>query len=314
MLDVRWRRVGREVAIAAFGVPFETFDPWVLDRMTELLEERHVRAGEVLWTAGEEVESLYFMHEGRVRAVREGAPPWTFEGRWFLGGFEGHLDRPARRSLVALSDFYTLKIPRRAWLDLLEDSFELTRLGIVSLASTVARLDQRIPTIAKTRPQSATYSPRFGPLTMVERIAFLTELGIARGAGIQALADVANVSTESTLRLGEELFREAETRDHFFLVVDGEIEAARRNPDVHRLYSAGEVVTSAAALSPLSREWAARARSPARLLAVPLEAWFDLMEEHFDLAQSTMAVLAVERERILDRLAADAGPEGILLT
>jgi hypothetical protein len=38
------------------------------------------------------------------------------------------------------------------------------------------------------------------------------------------------------------------------------------------------------------------------------------MDAHFDLVHSTIAVLAIERELLLERLAAHAGPEGIVLT
>src|SRR3954469_5274270 len=147
MHEMPWRRIGREVSLAAFNVSSETFDPWVLDRFMEVLDESHLRAGQVLWSAGELVESLYFMREGRVWATREGTPPWTFQGRWLLGGFEGHLDRPARRSMVALTEFYALKIRRRAWLDLLEDSFELARRAVTASATAVARLQERLPVI-----------------------------------------------------------------------------------------------------------------------------------------------------------------------
>jgi hypothetical protein len=37
------------------------------------------------------------------------------------------------------------------------------------------------------------------------------------------------------------------------------------------------------------------------------------MEAHFDLAQSTLAVLGEEREGILDQLACEAGEAGLVL-
>ena len=39
MFDARWRRIGREMAIAAFGVSPDRFDPWVLDRFTDIVDE-----------------------------------------------------------------------------------------------------------------------------------------------------------------------------------------------------------------------------------------------------------------------------------
>jgi CRP-like cAMP-binding protein len=314
MFDARWKRIGRELAVAAFGVSPDRFDPWVLDRFTDIVEEEYVGAGQVLWPAGKVVETLYFMHDGRVQAIRRGAPPWTMQGHWFLGAFEGHLDRPAPRSLVALSDFSALKFRRTAWLDLLEDSFDLRYRAVTAAATAVAQLDERMPMVERPAPPRAILRADDGPLTMVERIAFFTEIGVSLNVGVQALADLANVSHDLLVKPGTSVFAAREANDHFFLVVDGEVEATRKDPDVRRRYAPGETVIGAAALSERRAHWAARAVGSARLLAVPIEAWFDLMEEHFELANSTLAVFARDRERILEELAAAAGPEGIVLT
>ena len=313
MLDAGWKRIEREMAIAAFGMSPDRFDPWVLDRFTDIVDEEHVRAGQVLWSAGHAVETLYFMHDGRVQATRRGAPPWTFRGHWFLGTFEWYRNRSASRTLVASSDFYAIKFSRTAWLDLLEDSFELTRRGITAAATAVTRLDERLPTLERPSPPRVIVRAADRPLTMVERIAFFTEIGMSLDVGIQALADLANVSKDLSLKTGDPVVDSGEANDHVLFVVDGEIEATRSGPDVQRRYAPGEAVAGAPALAGLRAPWAARAVRSARLLAVPIEAWFDLMEEHFELAHSTVAVLAKDRERILDRLAEDAGPDGIVL-
>jgi len=315
MFDARTGRIWREVFLALFGTGGDDFDPWVLDRLTLLLDEQRVRAGQVLWAGGKAVESLYFMHQGRVRLTREGAAPWTFEGRWFLGSFEGHLGRPASRQAVAVTDLNALKIRRRAWLDLLEDSFDLTRRGIVSAATTVARLDERVAAVVPVTPRVHTLTTRpKRALNAIERLAFLTEVEMARGAGVQALADLAAASHEVRLNDGNVLLRPGEGREYLYLIVDGRLEAAWQSPQMKRRYTTGDVVGGAAALSEAANDWEAKALSAARLLAVPIEAWFDLMEEHFELAHSTFAFLAEHRERILDHLAAEAGPQGIVLT
>jgi len=66
--------------------------------LTALLDEEDVQAGQTLCTAGEPLEFIYFMPNGAVQMTRAGAPPWTFQGRWVLGTFEAHLDRPLTRS------------------------------------------------------------------------------------------------------------------------------------------------------------------------------------------------------------------------
>lgn len=313
MLDSPPNRTEREIALAVFGVSIETFDSWVLDRLAALLDEQPVRAGQVLWSRGEAVEHIFFMPKGRVRATRKGAAPWTFAGRWFLGGFEGYGNRTAERDLVALEDFAVLNIRRQGWLDLLEDSFEMTHRTVVGAAAAVAALDLRVPT---TDPLTILSAPpvQAQPMTILDRITFLSGLPMATAVGVQAMADVADIADEVVLAPGDTLFAEGVAPERFFFVVDGSIAAARRNPEVHRQYGRSELVAGPAALSDHARQWAARAGTTARLLAIPHEAWFDLMEEHFQLAEWMMATLAIERERIISRLAADAGPQGVVLT
>ena len=313
MHDGRWTRIGRELSIAAFGVPIETIDASVVDRLTEVFDEAYVRAGQVLWSVGDVLDDLWVMHDGRVRAIREGAPPWLFEGRWFLGDLEGHLEAPVTRTLVAAADFHVFKIRRRIWHGLLEDSFDLTRLTVELSATTVAGMDAHLLTEARLRPRSLAKWSTDRPLSTVERIAFLAELPIARSVGVQALADIAASSDEVVIGEGEVLFEPGAPRPGFFVVVAGEVEARRTEPEVVRRYGAGEVVTGPAALSDERSCWGARARRRARLLAIPFEVWFDLMEAHFDLAQSTLAVLAQEREQILECLAAQIGDRGLVV-
>jgi hypothetical protein len=73
------------------------------------------------------------------------------------------------------------------------------------------------------------------------------------------------------------------------------------------------VLGIAAFAPPLSGGWEARASTRSRVLATPIEAWYDVMEEHFDLARSQMAAFAERRETLLDLLAEASGPEGLVL-
>ena len=64
MLDPSLRQLERELFLAAFGVALEDFDPWLLDRLTSLLDEAHVLAGTGAGSvAGEALEK--FAKEGR---------------------------------------------------------------------------------------------------------------------------------------------------------------------------------------------------------------------------------------------------------
>ena len=69
---------------------------------------------------------------------------------------------------------------------------------------------------------------------MVERIAFFTEIGVSLDVGVQALADLANVSKDLSVKPGASIFESGEANEHLFLIVDGEVEATRKDPDVRR--------------------------------------------------------------------------------
>src|SRR5580658_4908645 len=152
MHEERLLRIGREIFLAALGLPLDSMDSWVIDRLTSILDEQEVHAGQALFTAGEPVEFLHFMQDGQVRFARDGGPSWTLKGRWLIGGFEALGDRPATYTATAVADFYGMRVSAVAWVEMLEDSFELARSAVVNASRAVMRLEDRVPTGAPVSP------------------------------------------------------------------------------------------------------------------------------------------------------------------
>jgi CRP-like cAMP-binding protein len=311
MLDARRVRIGRELFLAGLGLPLDVLDSWSLDRLVWLLDEQPIRAGEHLYSVGEPAEFLYFMRDGKVKMTREGAAPWTFEGRWLIGTFEALTDQPRDRDAIALVDFSALRIPGAAWIELLEDSFDLARGAVVNTARAVARLEDRIATDA---PRVTQDPPRVGPgpLTLVERLALLVDVRMLRGGGVQALADLAAPSTEAFFETGAVVAGRGVEPTHMHLVVHGEVEASRTGPDAVRRYGPGDIVCGVASFGAPALAWEARATMPTRMLSFPIELWFDLMEEHFDMVRSALTAAATRRVVLLEHLAERLG--GLVLT
>jgi CRP-like cAMP-binding protein len=312
VLDVGRLRIWRELSLAAFGIPLDSIDSWVLDRLTSDLREQHVRRGQKLFSAGDVPGFVYFMHEGEVRMEREGSAPWTFRGRWLLGGFEAQLDRPSPRDGVALSDFYVMKVGTSVWVDLLEDSFPLARQALVNSSATVAALEERVPADALGSANGGAPAYATSSLDIVERLAFLSDVPMLRGAGVQTLADLAMNASEALFATGEVVVARGAGTHHVRLVIDGAIHAERENPRVARDYGPGDVVGGVAHFGRSAEAWGATAVAPTRVLQIPIEAWFDLMEEHFDLFRSVLASLGFRREALLEHLAGEI--DGLVLT
>jgi len=305
MDDTGLVRLGRELFLAALGLPIEDVDAWVMDRMIVLLEEQSVRAGEVIYRAGEPADFLYFMREGRLRLSREGSPSWVLQGRWVVGGLEAIADVPHPRTATALSDFSMMRVPVGAWLELLEDSFQAARAGITNTARSVALIEERIPELRwRGRPaKGAFHVEGIAQLSLVERLALLVETPMLSGAGVQTLADLAGVTRESAFDAGATVLERGLNRSELLLVIDGDVIATRESPDVVRHYGPGDLVCGAAAFGTRAPFWEAKAITPTRVLSFPIEVWFDLMADHFDLVRSTFESLMVRREFLLEHLA-----------
>jgi CRP-like cAMP-binding protein len=302
MRDTRHARVSRELFLAAFGAELGRMTPAIIDRLTWLLEEEDVFAGETLFSEGDAPEHFYFLREGRVRLAREGSAPQTAEGPAIVGMSDAVLDRPRSRTATVLVDTRIMRVRIDDWVELLDDSFELTRASILSSARRVALLeeellDRGIVPFAASGESSPAAGRRLG---VVERLAVMMDALPLRQAGVQTLSDLALVAEELTFETGDVLFDRETKRDRVFLVVQGAVVATRRPSDVEWTFGPGQIVCGAAALCDVPRAWRASAKSHVRALAFRIEDWFDLMEEHFDLVRSALAGLVLERERLLE--------------
>jgi CRP-like cAMP-binding protein len=304
MHELGLQRLGRELFMATLGMPVDQIEPWVLDRLTALLEDIAVTAGDVLYRAEEAADSFFFVQDGEVRMTREGKPPWTIRGRWALGAVEAVLETPRTHTATALRDFQAMRVPSGPWVELLEDSFQLARAAVLNAGRATAALEERIPEMPR-RP-SPWVERRGGlpaRLPLVERLALLVDVRMLGAAGVQSLVDLAAATQEGTFEAGAAVLRRGVARTELVVVVEGEVLATRHEPEVVRHYGPGDVVLGVASFGPTASAWEARAVSPTRVLSFPVEVWFDLMAEHFDLVRSTLAALSLRRDTLIEHLA-----------
>ena len=311
--DSAQSRLSRELFMAAFGggradSSAKAFgQDWVTDRMTSLLEEEDLHAGQTLYYAGDPPDFLYFIRNGRLRMSRPGSGSWIYEGRWVLGSFDVLLDKPRTRTATALSDFHIMRIRSEAWIELLEDSFPIARMAFINMSRNVAQLEESVP--VSWLPHDARDEPLLplppGRLSLVERLAVLMDAPRMRGAGVQTLADLAAIADEVMFAPGQLVLERGALRDRVFYVLEGDVLGTRRNPDLERHFGPGTAVTGAAAV--VEPAWEARALTRVRALTVRVEDWFDLAEEHFDIVQASLASLASDRLHIMERMADEHG-------
>jgi CRP-like cAMP-binding protein len=306
MPDPGLLRTSRELflSVAAGGMP--ALETWVIDRLTSLFEEEEIVAGTRVFAAGEPIEFIYFMREGRLQLSREGVPPWIMSGRWVIGGGDAFLERPYPRTGVALTNLSLLRVPAEDWIELVEDSFQLTRGAVSNAVRGVAALELRLWESQRDPRGAAMVVAPHGkrPMSFVDRLSTFAGAGMFRSAGVQVLTDLVGLQEERSFAAGEALWTRKAAPREAFVVVEGEVVAERMDRPLAVRFGPGSVVAGVAALGDPAKEWEARALSPTRALSLGHEDWLDLMEDHFDLARSALGQLALARERILEQLAA----------
>jgi CRP-like cAMP-binding protein len=298
--DLTTRRITRELFLAAVGENFGTFEPWVTDRLTSILEEEEVAAGDCIYAAGEPPDHFYFVRQGRLELVYDGKPPETINGPRAFGMLDALVERPRSHSAYARMPLHLLRVRVDAWLELLEDSFELARMSVLGLTRAVAVLEERAWAGGRHVTPAAPAPQRDGgpKLDIVERVALLMDVPPLRGAGVQPLSDLATASEELSFAAGEHLFVRNAHPDRVFVLIDGSVEAHREDPALSRQDGPGQVVCGIGALAGRGADWEACAVTRVRALAFFIDDWFDVMEENFEMVRATLAALAKEHERL----------------
>jgi CRP-like cAMP-binding protein len=304
-------RVVREIFLAGFmsGMPPENV-AWAAARLAKTMEDVHLVAGDVLYRQGEATTSHYFVVYGEMKLEADGVPPWVLGDRSLVGTIDLTLDRPRTRTATATRDTHLLRMPAEDWLDMLEDNFELMLRGVHGLADGVHALRVEIDDFGpgKSGPPAAYVCPATGPIGLIERILILRGVPLFAKGEMQALTNLAEVAHEASFAAGDLLFEPGEACDSMFVVVSGEVMASHAratHPDKH---GPGMLVAGSAAASSKDLGIEARATMATRALRILREDYFDVMEEHFTLARSSMKALAAEREILVNAKGRRGGP------
>lgn len=296
------RRIGRELLVSSFmGSGIGGDESWMLERMARSLEEYVVSAGEVVFREGDAADYVYLMAEGRARMSREGHSDWIYEGRWMIGTVDVQAGRPRARTATIEQDARLFRYPGDLWNEVMEDSFEITVTALTGSAGRTAALYTHIAPDAPF-PEPEDSPVLYDASTLVGRALLLSELPMLRGAGVQAVTDLAETTVSQLVTAGEYLFKPRSRPGRVHVVVSGQVEVFRDEPRVTGRFGPGDIVGSALCLG-TDDAWGARAVKDSEVLSFWVEELFNQMEEHAEMARAAMTALALEREKLMERMA-----------
>lgn len=284
--------------------------------LAALMREIFFPAGSLLFRAGEPSEWIYFLVRGEVQLLSN--PPdetqaTVFGRRDVVGVLDAIQEKPRIRTAKAVTDVVALAITIDDWLDFLEDNFDIMRRTLIDVAQRLLSLTLQTGWIPPASPEQTDRASRLEERAsdvgvqrvtpLVERLILLRDVPMFRRAVVQALAILAKAAEEKHLASGDVLFRQGEPSPGFFVVLRGRVAISRQNPALSAAFGRGTVVGGYTALGAVTQELTATAVTPATVLFVRTEDYFDLMEDHFELARSVASEMAAQQQRLTDRLA-----------
>ncbi len=122
----------------------------------------------------------------------------------------------------------------------------------------------------------------------IEKASLLQRTDLFSGLRSRDQAVVAALADEREYPEGYVLYQEGDPSSELYIVVDGRIEA-RQDTRVLFTAQAGDTVGDLALLDGLPRDYSAVAVEHARVLALPREAFFNLMQERFQIVRDVLA-------------------------
>jgi CRP-like cAMP-binding protein len=271
-------------------------------QMGEAMREVFFSAGTVIYRDGDPSDEIYFVVRGTITLAKEGTATRNLGARSVVGVLDAISERPHDRTATALTDVEALVLRDEDRLEMLEDSFEYTREVIMFSLVGLHELMLELPDMGLAEPGESGTLPEPDALPMIERVLTLRDAPAFGRASIQALVSLAQVATEIRVRAGETLFRAGEVTGVFFVVARGCIELERSAPPGGARFGPAAIVGGIPALGDAERMYSARAVRDSVLLCFRESDFFDIMEDHFELARSVLAFIADQHVAIVDEI------------
>lgn len=293
-------RVSREVFFSAFAGEGRQLAQ-ELRRVAGAVVALAIDAGEVLYREGDPAEDIFFVVSGEIKLTRAGSSDWVFGARSLVGTLDVVLDRTHARTAIATAPAHLLRLRAVDWMDMLEDSFDLTHRVLTNFAAGVHVLRQRPLPLGGFDEPTDSPAGTLDVSNLVDVILLLRHIPLFSLASVQTLVSLAEMAEETQAAKDDILVLPPAFGKRLVVLVSGAVVVSGVGEPTAR-FGRGALVCGADALGGGSYE--IRATDPTRAIVLQVEDYLDIMEEHFSLARSALRALAVERETLLDRAVA----------
>jgi CRP-like cAMP-binding protein len=238
----------------------------------------------VLLREGEPLSAIHFVIEGEVCLRRGGRVLGHLGPGAAIGGVATLAARPVSLSAHALQDTLTLELDTDTLLDLLDDSFAITRHLLREVSHQIIRSWQALPAGHVVPIPLTPAVSRGRDLDLVERIFFLRQVPTFTRSSINALAELSRALNELRFPAGTVLWKPGDLAQHVCLVVDGTFDCRSTDGRIQFKGVSGTPLGGLEAIAGLPRWYEAVAATPVVTLMGDVNAAFDVFEDNPDMA------------------------------
>ena len=299
----RVSRLQRILALRSF--PGMSYLPAsTLAGLAENTRDQHISAGTQLYAEGQPVREFFFIIRGEVELRSRERRLRLLGDKSVVGGLSALAKEPIRYDVYATKPSMAIAIDIDDALDIYEDNFVLIRSIAQGISANMIKLRKQLGTSAGFSNVIADpmQVPEDRPLDLVERMAILYRVMTFANSRLEALADVARDLTEVRASAGSRIWSEGEPSGWFLVVVSGEIRCTTEN-DQHFRLGPGDAIGTMEGTAGEPRWYTVKVERDVIGLRVECEAFFDVMEDHFDMAVDMLASLASGTLRLNEAIA-----------
>lgn len=297
--DVLTSRIEREIFFRTF-MRGPRPPPGVAKQFIDAMREELFPAGSVIYRRGTPPEYVHYVVRGKVELSAPDQKPWIFGARSAIGGLDAFQEQPLSRTAVALEDTVILKVRIDDYFDIMEDNFDFAKTMMGVMYGGLEEIARVLPAHlaypnGDEEPQIAAGAKSLG---LVERLVVFRSARAMRRISLQVLVRLAQLAEERRIQADERIWPKGEPSDAMWVVAAGRVRVAREVPSFCAEFGAGSVVAIFTALGLQEPHYDARALTPGLLLRLRKDDFYDVMEDHADLARALLAYGASERVRM----------------
>jgi CRP-like cAMP-binding protein len=280
--------------------------PAELASIAHYTRERFFPKGAVMLREGEPASSVFFLVEGRA-SLRRGSKVIRIVEAPFAVGFLPVLARdPNGVEVRAEVDTVALELGAEELVDAFEDNFSLLENGVRQLSRQLAEAQRELELrgrLQRDEPIDTPYPEH--ELDLVERLVLLRGAGPYKEVSLDSLVELARRSVEARFEEGAVLWREGDPSTWGMHIVHGVVRCVGDGGKrVFRL-GPGSVIGYTETYGGLPRGYEAIAETRIVGLRGDTEAFFDAIEDNFDLGIAFVGFMAQLLTRLYERLADD---------